>query len=241
MRFRLLSYNIHKGIGGVDRRYDLDRVIQAIAHYQPDVAFLQEVDEGVPRSRRHQQCQELALALGFSHQLFQSNVTLKEGSYGNAILSHFPLDNRHDVELTVPLKKRRRGLATHCHVHRNGHTRTVRLINVHLGLAGYERAIQTRRIVSSNPVTGANRATPLIVGGDFNDMWNQLGPKLLLPQGFHPVVGAHKTFPAAYPVSTLDRIFYRGKMRLHHAYTGATQVAQVASDHLPVIADFELF
>ena len=30
MHFRLLSYNIHKGIGGVDRRYDLGRIVDTI-------------------------------------------------------------------------------------------------------------------------------------------------------------------------------------------------------------------
>ena len=44
MHFRLISYNIHKGIGGVDRRYDLGRVIETINFYRPDIALLQEVD-----------------------------------------------------------------------------------------------------------------------------------------------------------------------------------------------------
>ncbi len=52
MQFRILTYNIHKGIGGVDRRYRLDRTIAAIRHVVPDIIMLQEVDEGVPRSRR---------------------------------------------------------------------------------------------------------------------------------------------------------------------------------------------
>src|SRR5208283_3843803 len=40
---RLLSYNIHKGIGGRDRRYRLDRVIQVIEDQNPDLICLQEV------------------------------------------------------------------------------------------------------------------------------------------------------------------------------------------------------
>ena len=62
MHFRLLSYNIHKGIGGVDRRYDLERIVETINYYRPDVALLQEVDDGVPRSRRHAQAELLAEA-----------------------------------------------------------------------------------------------------------------------------------------------------------------------------------
>ena len=36
MRFRLLTYNIHKGIGGVDRRYRLGRIVEAEAYIGED-------------------------------------------------------------------------------------------------------------------------------------------------------------------------------------------------------------
>ena len=60
MHFRLMTYNIHKGIGGVDRRYRPDRIIETIAHCSPDIVLLQEVDDGVPRSRYHKQVDLLA-------------------------------------------------------------------------------------------------------------------------------------------------------------------------------------
>ncbi len=50
MRVKVLSYNIHRAIG-VDRRFRPDRVAEILAHHKPDIALLQEVDEGVPRSR----------------------------------------------------------------------------------------------------------------------------------------------------------------------------------------------
>ena len=55
MQFRLVTYNIHKGIGGVDRLYRPERIVETLAHYQPDIVLLQEVDDGVPRSRHHRQ------------------------------------------------------------------------------------------------------------------------------------------------------------------------------------------
>ena len=53
---RLLSYNIHKGIGGRDRRYRLERIIQVIEHENPDLICLQEVEPDV--------CDELGRQLG---------------------------------------------------------------------------------------------------------------------------------------------------------------------------------
>ncbi len=43
MKIRLVIYNIHKCIGGIDRRYDLPRIVEVINHYRPDIVLLQEV------------------------------------------------------------------------------------------------------------------------------------------------------------------------------------------------------
>ena len=104
MQFRLMTYNIHKGIGGIDRRYDLERIINVIRHYHPDIAFLQEVDEGVRRSRHDRQIELLADALEFKHFTYQNNVVVKGGHYGNAILSQYPLGEKLDLELKVSIK-----------------------------------------------------------------------------------------------------------------------------------------
>jgi endonuclease/exonuclease/phosphatase family metal-dependent hydrolase len=240
MRFRLLTYNIHKGIGGVDRRYRPERIIEAIAHCEPDVVLLQEVDEGVPRSRQHRQVDYLGDALGFSHRAYQRNVKLRRGFYGNAILSRFPLYDVRDLELTVPLKKRRRALIAHCRVNIDGHTRTVLVCNVHLGLAGYERAIQLRRFLNCDTLRHAHHRTPAIIAGDFNDVWGRLGRRMLVPFGFRSACGRTRTFPAMMPIRPLDRIYYRGELGSAHHFASHTENARQASDHLPMVADFHL-
>ena len=50
MRLRVVTYNIHKCIGGLDRRYDPLRVAHVIARYEPDLVLLQEVDQHARRS-----------------------------------------------------------------------------------------------------------------------------------------------------------------------------------------------
>jgi endonuclease/exonuclease/phosphatase family metal-dependent hydrolase len=240
MRFRLLTYNIHKGIGGVDRRYRLERIVEAIAHCAPDIVLLQEVDDGVPRSRRHRQVDMLGDALDLPHRAYQRNVRLRKGHYGNAILSRYPMYDIRDLELTVPLKKRRRAIVAHCRLHIDDHTRTVLLFNFHLGLAGYERTIQLRRFLNSDVLRHAHRHTPIIAAGDFNDVWGRLGKRVLEPAGFKPACHRIRTFPAFMPVRPLDRIFYRGDVELDHSFASHTENAKDASDHLPLVADFML-
>ncbi len=48
---RLSSWNIHKRIGGHDRRDSLTRIIDSIEAANPDLVCLREVDRRVRRSR----------------------------------------------------------------------------------------------------------------------------------------------------------------------------------------------
>jgi endonuclease/exonuclease/phosphatase family metal-dependent hydrolase len=240
MRFRLLTYNIHKCIGGMDRKYHPERVIEVLGHYQPDIVMLQEVDDGVPRSGHHRQVDLLGDALDYRHRAYQKNVLLKTGAYGNAILSRFPLFDVNHVDLTVPMKKRRRALIAHCRLQHDGHTRRMLLVNVHLGLAGYERLVQTRRLMSADVLVHTRQHTPVVIGGDFNDMFGVLGWRVLKPFGFLPAVHNQKTFPAAMPLRPLDRVFYRGDVSHHHTFAAHSDLARQASDHLPLVIDFDL-
>lgn len=240
MRFRLLTYNIHKGIGGLDRRYRPERIVEAVAHCQPDIVLLQEVDDGVPRSLHHRQVDLFGDRLGLPYRAYQRNVAVRRGHYGNAILSRFPLYDVRDLELTVPLKKRRRALAAHCRLRTDGHAHSVLVFNFHLGLAGFERTIQMRRFLGSDLLRHAHKHTPVIAAGDFNDLWGRLGRRLLEPVGFRPACGPLKTYPAFLPLRPLDRIYFRGPLELDRSFASHTAVARRASDHLPIVADFVL-
>jgi endonuclease/exonuclease/phosphatase family metal-dependent hydrolase len=239
MHFRLLSFNIHKGIGGVDRKYDLDRVIETINFYEADVVLLQEVDEEVPRSRHHRQAELLAEAIRLPHMAYQRNVRLKVGHYGNAILSRFPLHEAFDIDLTLRPKKRRGALVTRLSVPVGEHTKTIILANVHLGLSGIERQIQMRRLLANGCLGPLRQRTPLVIAGDYNDVWGTIGRRVMDRAGFAAASGKIRTFPAAMPLRSLDRVFYRGDLRPLRAFAGHTETARRASDHLPLIVEFE--
>ena len=84
MLFRLMTYNLHEGVGGVDLRYRLARIIDTLAYYKPDIALLQEIADGIPRFGHHHQVHVLRETLGFPHFAHQANVTLRIGTHGNA-------------------------------------------------------------------------------------------------------------------------------------------------------------
>ncbi len=240
MRLRLVTYNMHKGIGGVDRRYRLDRTMGVLAHCAADVVMLQEVDEGAPRSHRDAQAGLIGDALGLKYRAFQPNVQLKQGRYGNAILSRYPLADIRHLNLTVPLKKRRRALVAHCRLRSDLGSRTLVMFNVHLGLAGFERVMQLKRLLACDVLRHTRRDTAVVVAGDYNDVWGTLGRRVLEPAGFLAACGRCKTFPAVLPVRPLDRVYCRGSVDVEHHFASRTRLARQASDHLPLVVDLRV-
>lgn len=240
MHLKVLTWNIHKGIGGVDRRYRPDRTVEVIVSLKPDIAFLQEVDDAVPRSGFHRQVDVIGDAVGLRHRAFWPNVRLRRGCYGNAILSRWPLSAVRNIDLTIGPKKRRGALHARCRVRVGRQLRTVVLYNMHLGLAGFERGLQLRRFLASHPFAHLHPRTPVILGGDFNDLWGTLGARHLDPAGFVRASLPIRTYPAILPLRPLDALYARGDIRALRGYRSREGMAGEASDHLPLLAEFVL-
>lgn len=246
MRLRLLTYNIHKAIG-VDRVFDPGRVAEVIAHYDPDLVLLQEVDRGVPRSDHLDLASHLARALRFQYRASSMNVHLRKGKYGNATLSRYPIGRQHNIDLTVAWRKRRGAQHTRILVQHGVHVLPIDVFNVHLGLSSAERRKQVLRLLGSHDLLGLTPAHACIIGGDVNDWRGALWRRYFLAAGFHCATNRRpgsrwsiKTYPSYAPSSGLDKVFYRGGLRLLHAHRSRLDLARVASDHLPLIVDFEI-
>jgi endonuclease/exonuclease/phosphatase family metal-dependent hydrolase len=240
VKLRVLSYNIHKCIGGVDRRYDPQRVADVINGQHADVLLLQEVDHDVPRSNRDRQVDVLGDLVGMRYRSWFPNVDVRGGGcYGNAILSRYPIVDSTNIDLSIRFKKKRSVLHGVVRVRHNDIDRTVHVYNMHLGLARFERRIQLRKFLDSHPFQTLHDETPVVVGGDLNDVYGGLG-ELLRPAGFRGVERRPLTFPAWGPVRALDAIFVRGRLDFIKLARCESDLARRASDHRPLIADVRL-
>ncbi len=246
MKLRFLTYNIHRAIG-LDRRFKPERIEEIIRDHNPDIVLLQEVDEGVPRSREQAMAREIATNLNYPYYAMGHNVSLRKGYYGNATLSRFPIIRERNINLTIDNKKRRGCQHTTINV---GDTTEhhLEVFNLHLGLAALERQKQASLLMRSKEFTQLNINTPCIVGGDFNDWLSRLRALFIEAMSLtcatdHETQKGYtsmKTYPSFSPRGGLDRIYYRGNLKLISVKKCRHQVAKVASDHLPVIADFIL-
>lgn len=254
MRIRIVTYNIHRAIG-VDRRFRPERIVQILSHYRPDLVLLQEVDEGAPRSRELDLACELAKELGFPYYAVGHNVSLRKGRYGNATLSRFPILRERNIDLTIESQRIggswiRRG-CQHTSLSIDGDGRHLEVFNLHLGLSARERDRQVRLLASSAEFRSLAPHVPTLVGGDFNDWRSLLRPVFTERLGFACATDgkarrngalhrALRTYPSFSPQGGLDRIYYRGSLELAGARPCRLQLSRVASDHLPVIAEFRL-
>jgi endonuclease/exonuclease/phosphatase family metal-dependent hydrolase len=245
VRFRVLTYNIHRAIG-LDRRFRPDRIAEILVEHDADVVLLQEVDQGVPRSREMDLARELAAMAGYPESAVGHNVTLRKGRYGNATLSRHSIVRERNIDLTVGTRKRRGCQHTEILVAgATGRRHRVEIFNLHLGLSARERARQIELLVSSAEFTRPLHDVACLVAGDFND-WRSLLRQTFARRSFRCASDrraggrAIRTFPALFPQGALDRIYYRGPLRLLWARRCRMQLSRIASDHLPITAEFEL-
>ena len=234
---RLLSWNIHKGIGGRDRRYSLRRVIDCIEHEQPDIICLQEVDRHVGRSDHDDQPRLLARYFRFE-SVFHPMHAVGRGGYGNLVLSRFPVVSRHRISLRQGSKKAR-GAQLLVLDTPQGH---LHLVNTHLGLAEAERRWQVERLLGHNLFRSADPLPSLIVG-DFNDWRNALAAAVFQVSGFRQLTAPpsrFRSFPAWLAMGSLDKAFVRGAFVNPRGRIVRTSLAREASDHLPLVVEFGL-
>ncbi|MCA8975499.1 MAG: endonuclease/exonuclease/phosphatase family protein [Planctomycetes bacterium] len=243
LSLRVASWNVHKCTGGLDRRYDPARTAAVLAAAEAEVVLLQEVAQNGSRFRFDRQVDVLGDLLGLPYRSYFVNVRFgpRRGEYGNAILSRAQIQSTENVDLTLPGRKARSVLHAELRLRQpDGHSRTLHVFNLHLGLGERERREQLRRLLESRPMQRIQSRTPTIVAGDFNDVYGTLGQRLLEPAGFRGPDRPLRTFPAWAPVRALDSLYVRGDLELLDLDRSRQRGARTASDHLPLIARLRL-
>jgi endonuclease/exonuclease/phosphatase family metal-dependent hydrolase len=239
-RFRIATYNTHK-CRGIHGKTSPDRIIAVIHELDADILCLQEVVNSPGRARIHDQAGEIARALPGYSWAFGANRDYRGGTYGNMTLTRLPLLSwkNHDVARRRPGREERGVLQTEIEI---GKGETLHLFNVHLGTGFMERRYQARRLIAPDILTQPTLNGPRLVIGDFNEWTKGLTTRLLQKrfQSFRPthVWRYPRTYPGLLPLLSLDHLYYEPPLALEKTQLWRTPRALVASDHLPVVADF---
>ncbi len=228
MHMRVASYNIHRGFGR-DGRYEPQRILHVLQELDADIIALQEVDVLGPDT--------IQILPWLATQMKMTAIagpvhSRPEGDYGNALLTKFPVEKVRRWDLSIGAHEPRGVLDTDMVC--NG--QSIHVLNTHLGLWPLERSQQVQRLLELLDVRHHDLT---ILMGDLNE-WCAWGKSLrILRRVFgHPT--APETFPAAWPILALDRIWVSPAPALIGVQAHHTTLSEAASDHLPVRAEISI-
>ena len=238
---RLVTYNVHRCVG-VDKRLDVERVAGVIAELEPDIVCLQELDVGRARTGGVDQAGVIANRLSMAVR-FHPAMRIEAEKYGDAILTPHPERLVHVGALPtvrgVPGLEPRGAIWSEIEI--DG--ATLNVLNTHLGLVPREQRLQAAALAGSGWLGAC--AGPTLLAGDFNAT-SITRPYQTLARKLHdcprqlklrPTV---KTFPSGFPAIRIDHCFVSPEIRVTDVRTAFSPLARVASDHLPLVIDFEI-
>jgi endonuclease/exonuclease/phosphatase family metal-dependent hydrolase len=214
--------------------------VKALKEIDADIVALQEVLCAHERSGEEDQAHFIARALGFNY-FMGHNRELRGGIYGNLVLSRFPLLASENHDISVSGREERGCLRVDIDL---GRESLLRVYNVHLGTSFIERQSQARKLISESILRDASMPGPRIMLGDFNEWTRGLVTRLLNDHFRTGDIRLHlkrsRTYPGLLPIMHLDHIYFDETLELENAKLHRSRTTLLASDHLPIFADFRL-
>jgi endonuclease/exonuclease/phosphatase family metal-dependent hydrolase len=236
---RVVTYNVHK-CRGLDGRIRPERIVRILREIDADIIALQEIVGGVDGSPQEDQAAFIAGALGFSSCLGE-NRRLNGRAYGNLVLSRYPLHAVSNYDITRNGREQRGCLRVDLEM---GGDFMLHVFNVHLGTGFVERRDQGRKLVTSEILNNRRLHGARIVLGDFNEWTRGLATRLLTAQlesvDIQKYGRRSRTYPAILPLLHLDHVYFDPILKVESVALHRSRAALIASDHLPLVADFRI-
>lgn len=235
---RVATYNVHK-CQGMDRRTRPERIARVLEEINADVIALQEVLSIPDHRPEADQSKFIADALGMQY-IHAEARKLHGGIYGNVLLSRFPVEQHQNVDITHQGREERSVLRADILLN----VQRLHIFNVHLGTSFWERRYQARALMEHHVLRAPDLTGHRIVMGDLNE-WTRGLVTRTLSEEFRRIdlevpIFRKRTYPALLPFLHLDYIYFEHTIQARDAFFHTSRLALVASDHLPLVADFSL-
>jgi endonuclease/exonuclease/phosphatase family metal-dependent hydrolase len=240
---RVMTYNVHSCVG-MDGKLDAQRIARVIARARPDVVALQELDVGRARTGSMDQAHRIAHHLEMEFH-FHPAMHLEEERYGDAILTHLPMRLVKAGALPgLPDKPRLepRG-ALWVAVELDG--QEIQVLNTHLGLLRRERIAQVEALLGPEWLGHRQCRAPVVFCGDLNALpsspvCGRLKRRLADVQDLAAGHRPRGTFSSRMPNLRIDHVFVSTAVEVTGIEVGDSELARVASDHLPLVAELRI-
>lgn len=237
MQIRVVTYNIHK-CRGLDRRVRPARIVEVLREIDADIIALQEVLSLQGASGEKDQARFISEELEMTCAVGGTRIH-RGAIYGNVVLSRLPVVETRNYDITVRGREERGCMRADISANGSG---VLHVFNVHLGTAFIERRHQGRKLVNAAILNNEELLGARIMLGDFNEWTRGLTTRLLASHLTSADIRAHlrrsKTYPGVLPFLHLDHIYFDDSLDLERITLHKSRAALVASDHLPLVADF---
>ncbi len=223
---RVASYNIRKSVG-LDRQRRPERIVEILNEIDADIVALQEVDRRF--GERHSSLPRSLIEQNTDLQI--ADVATRPtsiGWHGNALLVRKSA-NLHEIRRhIIPQFEPRGAISADITIHNE----TVRIVGTHLGLL---KRFRRQQIQSIQDQLTSLAPLPTLIMGDLNE-WRPSGSLEHFGEKF-AVATPGPSFHSSRPVASLDRIILCNQLDLLNGSVHQSDLAKIASDHLPIYAD----
>lgn len=216
----------------MDGRKDPGRIAEVLRELGADIVGLQEVDSKPGEDSGFELTRELAKTTDF-HVTPGVTILRDDEHYGNVLLTGRRVSEVRRLDLSYPGREPRGAIDVDLDLEGE----SIRVIVTHLGLRPRERRVQVGKLLDVLMME-PDRLT--VVMGDINE-WLPGSRPLRWLRGRLGRPPAPRTFPAFFPLLSLDRIWVWPIRALLSIRAHNSPTARVASDHLPIAADVAVF
>lgn len=230
---RIMTFNIQHALDYKKRVIDYELFVKAIAEQDPDICGLNEIRGRGWLKGYANQTKKLADGLGYNGY-FGKAVTLDFGNpFGNALLSRYSFKSVETVAIPDPPKTEKGYYETRCIIKAvfELEGKDVMILVTHMGLMLGERLNAVKVICDILD----NTDIPVVLMGDFNNTPEAAELRPIYERLTDTDRTGDYTFPSDKPIKKIDYIFYRGL-----ECTRVETINKVVSDHLPIVAEFDI-
>lgn len=224
---------------------NLQKIVDCIHEYQPDLITLQEIDESSMLSGSFNHCDWLDSRLKYPYKYFAPSCSIKflgKNIFvsGNAIFSRHPLENWESHNFAISFPTDRMGFVIADAKLPDG--KTITIASVHLVYLDWIKKDSRQHQLKLLEKVLASRKNSIVVAGDFNCEYSGAEASLrsfvkhLNLQVYQPNTEKFATHPSWEPAQRIDWILGSKNAKFIAYNTLATQL----SDHAPIFATLDL-
>ena len=240
---RLVTYNVH-GCRGLDGKLSPARIARVLAQCDADIVALQELDVGRVRSGSIDQAHRIAKLLEMEYH-FHPALAVAEEQYGDAVLSRWPLRLVQTGRLPDAPNGQPKEPRGALWVAIDFNDQELQVLNTHLGLGSRERLAQVDALLGDDWLENPACRGPRVLCGDLNAQprstaYRRITAKLRDAQCELEGHRSQSTWFSHYPLARIDHVFVDQRIEVVAVEVPRTNLARLASDHLPLVVEFRI-